>query len=258
MLNSLYVVRGVVRNMRRWQGRVNEMSEGERTSAMGAAIGAAAANNAASAIGGMQTVGYQGRDVTYFQCQVGNLPVTGYFDRADFEVGDEVEAVVSHTAQGGVHQCVAIARPVDKVLWTCGSGRGYKVERRIRIKTFTCLMLLMYLVALVVMYFAGGSKNWDTYLDMAGIGFVVSVGMGFMFYLVKPKAHLEAEMLQHRVFELLGFADPAWVDLDDCYAFYRESPTVSGEPLRFPLSYSALRYDSVSIVDHAIVDAERS
>ena len=253
LLNSLYVVRGVVRGLRRTEGYVNDLTSRERHSAAGAAMGAAITGNATGAVGGMQSVGHKGREVTFFNCKIGQIPVSGYFQTSNFEDGDEVEAVISSFTEGGIHECVAVARPEDRVLWTRGVGQGRNVERKKRALFLGCFLSAIYVFFVIASLFSN-IPNSTTFALL--VGAPICLVLAIVLFFTEPQSHKEIRAIEQRCLELLGFERPEWVDIKKQHAFYE--PVRPGETgnVRFPLCYDAFRYDTIRILDHEVVDAE--
>jgi hypothetical protein len=247
---SLFVIRGHISGIKRTQRRINELTDNEQAGAAGAAIGAAMAGNAAGAVGGMQTVGYRGHDVEFFNFQLGNFSLHGHFNIANFKNGDEIEAVVTAPSPGSsVCEAVAIARPKDQILWTRGNGKGYKLERKNRILFLTAFIAAIYVIFIIVGLFKGKllSLPWQFYAATVIFSFL----FGVMLYFTQPRAHKEAFALERRALFLLGFENPDWVNISK-YEAFKDPFDKSGMEI---MAHGAYRYDSVKISDHAVVDA---
>lgn len=252
LVDSLFVVRGTLSEVRRSKGMLNEMNSTEQGIAAGAAISAAALNSAAGTVGGMQTIGYKGRPVEIFEARLGEMPIFGCFSHVAFSVGDEVEAVISKNMESGAHRCVALARLNDKVLWTCGSGQGHKVKRRKRKIGVVSLMGLIYAV-LVLFASSGGFTSSDLY--SLGIGALAVAGIGIVLYFTEPKSHREAVALERRALSLLGFENPDWMDVSKEFAFFEPPVIVGTSEHRSPLCYDAFHYGSVRVLEHTVLNA---
>lgn len=212
-VNSLYVIRGKITKKKKWKGTLSLLSPGERMSAAGAGVGAAVAGSAAGAVGAMQTLGAKDFEVEYFKAYIGDVPVTGWFDIANFKSGDMVEAVVSKLPPGvDGHECVAILRTDDNILWTVGGGLGKKENRRSRIKGCGILAGVMFLFSLL-MTSIFLSKDVFTWFFFAGAGLVISFGFFLMFYFTKPEVTKFINMFEERALQLLGFKDADWLHL---------------------------------------------
>ena len=176
-VDSLYVVKGRLRGIQRWKGKINELTVLESKEVTAAALGAAVSGSAAAAVGGMQSIGNPGRDVTYFSAKIGSVPISGYFQLANFEDGDEVEAVISNSPDSsGFHRCVAVARLSDSILWTCGTGEGYKIERRKRRIFVGGLTVGAYFLLFLLSFSNGSIPHFQEFV--LGVGAVICTALG--------------------------------------------------------------------------------
>ena len=252
LVDSLYVIKGVVRGMHRTERRFDDFAA-ERSGAAGAALGTAITGNAAGAVGGMQSLAHKGPKVTYFSCDIGNVAVSGHFQLPCFEDGDEVEAVVSTITVGGGSRCVVVARPADKVIWTGGCGQGSAVVRKERILFLGGIFGFLYGLSLIGTLFSNTPGATKFVAGVVGLGVL---GMAVMFYFTKPETHKEVNALEQRSFELLGFENPKQVDISKNLAFVREELFAEDMITKRPLCYDAFKYDEVRILPHEAVDAE--
>ena len=211
-VNSLYVIRGKITKKKKWKGTLSLLSPGERMSAAGAGVGAAVAGSAAGAVGAMQTLGGKDFEVEYFKAYIGDVPVTGWFDIANFKSGDMVEAVVSKLPPGvDGHECVALLRTDDNILWTVGGGLGKKENRRSRIKGCGIFAGVVFFLVMILNFFT--SRDAIDFFESAVMLGLVCFGLFLMFYFTKPEVTKFINMFEERALQLLGFKDADWLHL---------------------------------------------
>jgi hypothetical protein len=211
-VNSLYVIRGKITKKKKWKSTRSLLSPGERMSAAGAGVGAAVAGSAAGAVGAMQTLGAKDREVEYFKAYIGDVPVTGWFNIANFKSGDIVEAVVSKLppcVDG--HECVAILRTEDNILWTVGGGLGKKANRQSRLKGSAILAGVVFFLVMILNFFT--SRDAIDFFESAVMLGLACFGLFLMFYFTKPEVAKVVGALEEKALPLLGFKDADWLYL---------------------------------------------
>lgn len=255
-VNSLYVIRGKITKKKKWKATRSLLSPGERMSAAGAGVGAAVAGSAAGAVGAMQTLGAKDREVEYFKAYIGDVPVTGWFNIANFKSGDMVEAVVSKLPPGvDGHECVALLRTEDNILWTVGDGTGKKTNQRKIAKGAGFFAGLGFLFVLILLSFM---SKWPFFsqknLMVMGMNFIICFGFFLMFYFTKPEVAKIIGALENRALPLLGFKNADWLDLSKKEAFKNDM----GDVILGAYDVSGLERGGHEVVDVVMPKKPRS
>ena len=150
--------------------------------------------------------------VQYFTCKIGNLEVRGFFCRAFFRNGDQVEVVVEPCDEDG-YLAYALRRPIDHRLWLYPRAmKGSKANSRAALKSELIFILPVYFCILAEVIFV--SKQLSTFIT----GFCISTALCTLFFLITyfwyKKLLGGGSKEADKIFATLGYPDPKTVDME--------------------------------------------
>jgi hypothetical protein len=182
----------------------------------------------------------------HFGCTVGSETVTGWFHKVEFLNGQYIDFVVREDFRGKF--TLAARDPVRRLYWTAAfQTRGHIAARRARapqaFKVSACVTAACLVVSLL--------SGWDSgppMLFMTVFAALLWFFLTFMFcWLTSRKP--DCEMYEAtEVFDILGFADPANVNLPKNHRrAEKRYATESGKACEWWGSIMRFRYDASAL-----------
>jgi hypothetical protein len=186
----------------------------------------------------------------HFGCKVSGQSVTGWFHEVEFSNGDYIDFVVRENSHD---KYVRAARdPLRRLFWTADfHTRGHLAERKSRgpraLKATAWVSILLFAVA----FFAGNESTLRTSNRLT----VLLLAAGFWFtliYLFVWLTDFRSDSNTHEateIFEILGFADPANVNLPKGHRqAEKRYAAESGEAREWFCNPMRFRYDACDLV----------
>jgi hypothetical protein len=186
----------------------------------------------------------------HFGCTVGSETVTGWFDKVEFLNGQYIDFVVRKDFRREF--TLAARDPVRRLYWTAAfQTRGHIAARRARVHQALKVSAWVTAACLVVSFFSG----WESGPPMLFMTLFVAVAwfvLTFMFCWLTSRMP-DCEMYEAtEVFDILGFADPANVNLPKTHRRAEKRYAIEsgkacewwGGIMRFRYDPSALRHDA--------------
>lgn len=182
----------------------------------------------------------------HFGCTVGSVTVTGWFDEVEFSNGQYIDFVVRGETHGEF--TLAARDPVQRLYWTAAFHTGGHIaQRRTRGPQALKVSAWITAVCLVVSFFSL-RESGQPMLFMTVLVAVLWFFLTFIFCWLTSQRP-DCEMYEAtEVFHILGFADPANVNLPKSHRrAEKRYATASGKAYKRWGSIMRFRYDASAL-----------
>ena len=209
MIDDLRLIEGVIEHLEIGQGRVNLLKglAGTDVQGAGAALQALAGNIGQAAAGSMVAM-YDGEDMDYFVCYVGEHLVQGVFPHVTFQNGDYMKVV--YIQEGNELHAKAMLCPEKKMLWM-PLMLGWGIGKTFLTSTKLFFWLMVASIFCIALFCLVKKEVLETPIPLIGL-----VGSFILFLFIAIwdfKDFRRNGQLSTAIFELLGFKNPFWLDL---------------------------------------------